>query len=326
MASGVTSALVALFGLTLLLNPVAVSARTISTTTPNFLLDNFSELQYGVPWTYNMFNPTPQPDWGTHGYWWPMVNSGYFERDYNMPCSSSGTECVVWGQDPNGKGYVRMTVSPYVPNPAIPGEYHEAALTETNHGFSYADQKRWLPEVGKPVIVTATMRWSDNFNVDGTGFVGTSGLYLWNMPADYINGVFHGPKAIGIDLMSANMEVPEFRGLGLTVIDVPGDTTLYNKSDWTKIPYTRNIDLTRWMLFNMEWSVNAQGEQKVKFWINGEKVGQKTLAQPLPALAIELWNDNYLIKDTGTGYIYPTTEMINAEQSYDIGFISVFKL
>ena len=325
-ATLVATVLVAL--VTLIATPLTVSARTISLTRPNFLLDNFSELQYGLPWTFNMFNPTPEPDWGNQPYWWPMENSGYMERDYNMPCSSAGTECVTHGVDANGKGYVRMMVSPYTQ--MIVGEYHEAALTETNHGFSYNDPKRWVPEVGKPVILTATVRWNGVYKSDGTGgFVGSSGVYLWNMPADYTTFTFHAPKAIGLDLM--DVSAPEgMSGLGVTVADITNDNLanpiIFPANEWVKDVYTKSIDLTKWMQFTMIWSVDRHGTQHLKAWINLDLVTDRDLARPLPPLAVELWNDNYLITDMGDGTIMLGTQMINTQQNFDIGFISVLKM
>ena len=174
--------------------------------------------------------------------------------DLGFGFTVGGTECVTHEME-DGNGFMRLNVNPYFQ--LVQDEYHETALTEVNHGYSYGEDLRWSPTPGHPVTMIAKMRWSDAYNADGSGdFVGSSGIYLWNMPADYKTMTFHGAKAIGIDLVSDDTDVPYVVGLGVTVVDVaepePGGFPVYMPGDITKIPVT-GVDIHEWFEFKMIW-------------------------------------------------------------------------
>lgn len=244
------------------------SAETLNKSNPNMVLDNFVDFAYRTPWTFYPWNPEPEPEWDEENepYWWTVANNGWYESAYNQPCSSTGNECVTHETE-GDEGFMRMTVRPFTPiDPATP-EYHAVGVMELNTGFAFFKPKRWKPEPGKPVTLIAKLRWSDAYNADGTGdFVGSSGIYLWNMPIDYENLTLHEVRALGIDLISDDSEVPEVVGLGVTVLYNDG-SGIYELDKWDKYLYY-GVDIHDWVELKMTWYEDESGQQSAKFWIN----------------------------------------------------------
>lgn len=335
----------------LLALPLAVKANTVNSEQPNMILDNFQSFNYRTSGSIDFFMmpygyQIPQTLYGPGGlipnpqenepYWWTIANNGWFQRAYNQECSpihdlgygytTGGTECVSHMTE-NDENFMRLTVKPFVP--LTSGEYHESALTEVNHGYSFYETKRWQASPSHPVTMIAKMRWSNIFNADGSGdFLGSSGIYLWNMPADYPNFTFHGVKAIGIDLLSDDSEMSSLVGLGVTYVNLdepaPGAPIVYTPESSQKIQYT-NVNIHDWVEFKMVWSKETGEDEKVKFWINENYVGEFIMVEPLPSLAVEAWNDNYVAIDNGDGSFTLTVGMYTAQQDFDVDFIKVMQ-
>jgi hypothetical protein len=111
---------------------------------PNRLLDEFSDFENRTPWY-----PGDPLDAEGEPYWWTVLNNGYVESLYNVPCSSTGTECLTH-QVEGRNGVVRLELAPFVPADPDWPEYHDASLTEKNHGFGYQEPRRWKPAAGRP--------------------------------------------------------------------------------------------------------------------------------------------------------------------------------
>jgi hypothetical protein len=317
---------VLLFSLVLVLTVFAASetsAETLNKSHPNMVLDNFADFAYRTPWTFYHWNPEPEPEWDEENepYWWTVTNNGWYESAYNQPCSSTGNECVTHETE-GDEGFMRITVRPFTPiDPAIP-EYHGAGVMELNTGFAFFKPKRWKPEPGRPVTLIAKLRWSDAYNADGTGdFVGSSGIYLWNMPIDYENLTLHEVRALGIELISDDSEVPEVVGLGVTVLYNDG-SGIYELDKWDKYLYY-GVDIHDWVELKMTWYEDEGGQQSAKFWINEDFVAEHIFAIPFPALAFEVWNDNYVLHDEGNGTFSPHVGEFETEQYVDLDFVKV---
>lgn len=313
-------------------------AQTINTTSPNVLADNFSTFTYGTPGYLDLVNFDFNMDFlNTNPVWWVTLNDGPY-RIYNLPCSTftkadnttvgRGNECLT-RETIGGKDVLKFSLKG---TPTFnPGEYRDIALTDTNDGFSYSLPKRWLPQVGKPVIMTTRMKWGNNYKANGTGgFLGSSGIYLWNMPADYVLGTLHAPKALGFDLISIHgRDASEtLYGLAASVVTVPEPPAGQN-FDYVISQFDRsqvlNVDINKWHDYKMEWSVNSDGVQKAKFWIDDHFVTQKTLPEAMPALSIEAWNDNYLVLPGTDGKFNVSVGHVEHEQNMYINSIKVFQ-
>ncbi|MBN2100715.1 hypothetical protein JW710_02375 [Candidatus Dojkabacteria bacterium] len=326
------------------------SANTVNLTQPNMILDNFETFDYGTPYSIFLMYGVP-PSIPTEGepYWWTITSNGYVERGYNLECSTEvpldpsdpyspivgGTECVTHEEELDGNGFMRLTIKPFLPifydEYGNLLEYHETALDDQPHGFSYYEPNRWEPELGHPVTLTTKVRWSDVYNADGTGdFLGSSGIYLWNMPADYPNNEFHVVRSMGLELISDDSgdAAPELVGLGVSVFktDNPFYTSIADMLVYRETLYAENeVDIHEWVEFKMEWSENSSGDQHVKFWVNEEFVGETDLPEPFPALGIEYWNDNYDMEPIDGVHFYPGLGVLTVQQDFDVDFIKVIQ-
>lgn len=340
-------AFLAVVGVVLGVGVSGVSANTVNLEHPNMILDNFETFDYGTPYSiFFMYGIPPAIPMEGEPYWWTITSNGVFERGYNLECSTQfpldpsdpysllvgGTECVTHEEEADGNGFMRMTVKPFVPlfydEYGELMEYHETALDDQPHGFSYYEPNRWEPTPGHPVILTTKVRWSDVYNADGSGdFLGSSGIYLWNMPADYPNNEFHEVRSMGLELISDDSAdaAEELVGLGVSVFktDNPFYTSIEDMLVYREKLYS--VDIHDWVGFKMEWSENQSGVQHVRFWVNDEFVGETDLPEPFPALGIEYWNDNYDMQPIDGVHFYPGLGVITVQQDFDTDFIKVMQ-
>lgn len=329
-------ALTAAFSLVALAQPV--SAVTVNTETPNHLFDNFTDFTYGTPGYLDFVHFDFNFDFlSSNPTWWVALNNGPY-RFYNIPCSTftkpdstvigTNTECLTH-EGSGGSAFMRLSLK------ANPGwqtfDYNDIALTDSNDGFSYSLPKRWLPEVGRPVTVTAKMRWDEHYHADGTGgFRGSSGVYLWNMPADYVAGVLHPPKAFGFELLptDAGAADPKLVGLGASTIalDEPeaGQQLVYRLDQFDRFQVL-DVNINEWNDYKFEWSVDSEGVQHVNYWVGDRYIGEKTLDEAFPALSLEIWNDNYWVTPGVEGTFSVGTNQIVQEQNLDVQSINIFQ-
>jgi len=263
----------------------------INLTTPNFLFDSFDgdgQMKYTSP----------------DAYWYTITNDG-FERNYDLPCTSTGNSCISTGQA-GGTDYVKMTVKPSVATQS--GLFQEAAVVEQKHGYVYFEPHRWSLENNKSVVFNGRMKWDGNFNADGSGnFRGSSGIFLWNLPADYVSGGLQKAKALGI-ILNSNHADPRVAGLGAIVYDQAYQYD-FNIASYVKFTAKKtDVNLQNWVDFKMIWSQNGSGVQTVYYWINNSYLGSYELPEPFPSLAIEMWSDNQEPMDGYVNFaVQPTT-------------------
>jgi len=313
-----------------------VHAETVNLTHPNLLLDNFSSFTYGTPgWMDFTGGPSNFAFLANTSTWWTTLNDGNAYRFYNVPCSKvtrpdntvigSGDQCLINVTNEDGH-FMRFNLNPRIPED---NGYDDIALTDQADGFSYNQPHRWLPTVGHPVVFDTTMRWADVYKADGSGgFIGSSGVYLWNAPVDYAGGSFHGVRALGFDLFSNHSSAgdPGVVGFGASVDSTPEPPTGAYTPDMLQKFRDTSVNVNEWNHLRMEWSVDESGTQSVKFSVNGKVIGQTTLAQAFPSLEIEFWNDNYVLLPAGGGAFYPGFEPVPATQNVDVSFARIQQL
>src|SRR5258708_17668132 len=160
-----------------------VQAQVVNKTNPNMILDQFKSLTY---------NPSTTLPWD---YWWVTLENNDvngFTRAENVPCSVDNSICVKAMND-GDTTFARLSET----HQQYPGGFVLAELSAERDGFTYGQTHRWLPTVGHPVVFSEKVRWGANYQADGSGTVGSSGVYLWNAPIDLINNAFNAPLTMG---------------------------------------------------------------------------------------------------------------------------------
>lgn len=290
---------------------------TIDCERPNVVFDDFSDWEYRTPWY-----PGDPLDAEGEPYWWNVLN-GVFGGEYNVECSTMGTECL-WHETEGRNGFMRLEVSPFGPF-SYEGEYHDVSITEENHGFGYLEERRWEPDPGRPVIVHARVRWPEHYAADGSGeFIGSSGIYLWNYPADYAEGTFHEVRSIGLDILSDDSLIEERVGLGVTAT-YQQYPFVYTPDVFVCSERYFDVDVSDWFTFTMVWSENRRGEQTVRFWIDGHPLQRCDLPVAFPELGLEAWVDNYVIVPWEDGMLWVTTGEISETQHFDVDYLGAYQ-
>lgn len=262
-------------------NPIAAA-----TVTEDSVYDNFSTLSL-------------KPD--ADAYWWvlnwgdDLVNEGYYGDASSVTQVTEGST-----------SYIDLKLTP----DATPGYYTNAEVAELHTGYAYGEEAKWLPEYGSPVVVEARVRWVGDFNQDGSGdAVGTSGIWLWNSPADLTNGVFNPLTSMGFSWN--NDDALYAKGLAGTVVRSSIPVSIKKPS------FSVNMD--GWVDLKMVWSEHWLGYQTVCFYVNGKYVGTDVLLIPITnPLSVEIWSDNQTYKLTGTTYENPTED-----QSFQVDYVRV---
>ncbi len=241
----------------------------------------------------------PDPD----AYWW-VLNWGDDQRfeDY---CSDAG--CVLEGQD-QGVDYADFVLYP----DETPGYYTNVEMAELPTGYGYGEEGLWEPTFGHPVILEARVRWQGGYTQDGSGAIGTTGIWLWNSPADLPNNTFHPTVSMGFSLNDDDTVFAKGLAAGVfrQTLPVGIRKPLFN------------VDVNDWVDLKMKWQRNLLGTQTVHFWINDCYIGSEWLQIPIAqALSLELWNDNQVYKLLGTEYLSP-----EVEQHFQIDYINIYNL
>ncbi len=254
---------------------------------------------------FDHFNTLPL--FGTPGgvYWWVnnwgdgVRNDGYWAIDDSASVSLQREGCTR---------YAQLSLYP----DATPGSYSNADITDVQDPGNHADnQLPWKAAPGHPVILMARLRWQGNYNTDGTGAIGTSGVAIWNHA--YGNNAVSPINYFGLSWSMQGTAIGE----GFAAI------ILYDSFPIAIFPAPENVDFKKWVRFRMVWSVNPQGEEFIRFWLNGKKWGTKTqLPGPMPetGLGIDLWNDNQLFTFDGVTHPNPP-----APQHLDFDFVHVIQ-
>lgn len=224
---------------------------------------------------------------GFHRTWYFMN----YEDDSGTPNRHPGVAC---GVDACAKVVGNaLEVSIYPSTTA--GVYTGTDVSEVN--LNQADPTEtgpWNPEVDDPVVLEARVKWSGNFNPDGSGAVGTSGVVLWNSAVSPF-GPYPSYDQIGFEW--ADNTILGGYLAGFTASAVVDLNPFY-------VVRPASINLQQWNIVKLVWSVNASGQQSVTYYVNGSFIGTTVLPVPLHNLSVEIWNDNQ--QPGFAGFTYPS--------------------
>jgi hypothetical protein len=279
-------------------------AFLIDKDNPNFLLDSFSSLSY---------NPNSSEPWD---YWWITLEGAddqeNFSRVENVPCAHRDETCVTAETEGN-TDFARLTIRPS----EYPGHFYLTEISEERDGYTYGQTHRWLPTLGHPVVMTARTRLSSAYHNDGTGATGTNGILLWNAPIDAVSGseefpVIQTQFALGFNWSTAETLFGTYAGLRANVVDsnIPVFSVLIDK------------DINDWITQTMVWSVDHTGTQSVRFFADGDLLGETDLSQPFPSLTIEVWNDNQIFRIVDGQLLVDFGDPVE-DQHFDVDYVRV---
>lgn len=189
------------------------------------------------------------------------------------------------------------------------GDYTGTDVSEVNlDQANPTETGTWNPEVGDPVVLEARVKWSGNYNADGTGAIGTSGVVLWNSAVSPF-GPYPSYDQIGFEWADSTILGGYLAGLTASaVVDLnpiyvvrPGATNIHD-----------------WIVVKLVWSVDALGQQSVVYYVNGVSIGTVALPVAFHNLSTEIWNDNQQPGFFGITYPSPV-----ATQSMKIDWVKV---
>jgi hypothetical protein len=281
--------------LTLVIVALVLSSVAAVPSEPNELFDDFDTLTIKQP-----------GDTDNDPYWW-IIQDGNNGQQYYAECGEAS--CTTAEQE-GDTTFARLRL---FHDDATPGDYLNSEVSEMQTGYAYGQPARWLPTPGHPVVATARVRLSSNYNSDGSGgAVGTTGFILWNSPVDIPNQTYHPVTFVGFNWMEQDgVGIP-----GLRACVMQDSVPVYCE------PVTHAMD--EWMELSFKWSATGiDNKQSFRFWIDGDQVGDVQLDTPLPALSAEMWNDNQYptILEDGTfavGYHNPP-----GDQRFDVDSVSI---
>jgi len=275
---------------------LAVTLMPVSTAKASgfdYLYEPFDELN---------FQPV-DPD----AYWW-VTNSGE-EGGYPMlwnDLNGNGSSVSIEKQG-RWNSYADLSLL----TTTTEGYYTNAEISETPSGFAY-NQGKWNPEYRHPVLLRTKVRWDGDFNTDGSGdAIGSSGVWLWNSPMDYMTYEFYPIDAMGISWNNDGSAL------------VPGLNSLVMQQDWPVHVGTPTVsDMGNWLNFTMLWNEDANGNQSVQQWVNGQYLGKVDLAAPIDeGLAVQIWHDNQTYNYEGVLLETPVED-----QSFQVDYLAIVQL
>jgi hypothetical protein len=191
--------------------------------------------------------------------------------------------------------------------------YLGTEISEYRTLYSSQSTGRWLPTLGHPITVSASVRFSSNYEQDGTGgAVGSAGLWLWN---SYPNTESHVPVyAFGFNWA----EDGAAGGLGGLQMSVLQDTIpIYSE------PLGISVDMSEWHDWKFRWSVDNTGTQSIKWWLDNTLVGETELEEPLEALSLTFWSDNQFPTFIENSEYTIVTHNPASEQDFDIDYVEI---
>lgn len=259
--------------------------------------------------SFDSFTFRPDP-----GSYWYLLNYGDAQIWDDQYCGDATCFTLM---NENNTSFARMSLYP----DSTPGFYNNVELAERNTGFASQEPGKWYPESNHPVVVEARVRWSEHYNNDGTGAVGSNGVWLWNSPIfypdpnDLSNGVYGPTEAFGF---SWSMENNAFiQGLAAGV--VRGEAV-------PALVYTQplpDVYMQDWVVLKMVWSKHQNNTQRIQFFVNGEEVGTHDVITPdLTPLTVEIWQDNQQFTLSSGTFFHSPEE----EQYFDLDYVKVEKL
>lgn len=289
------------------INKLKVISLSLLTFTMVLTLGSINIVRANSLTLFDTFSSLPLKP-ASDAQWW-IINWGADEngqtRIVDDYCASNS--CTLQQVDNDGTDYARLVQYPG----QVEGIYYNAELSELETGFSYGQPTQWTPEVGHPIVFETRARWSDDFQLDGSGGgTGSNGFWLWNSPIDLANNVFHPVDSIGFEWTASGSAY----GAGLTMSAINDTVPVMFKT-------VKDINLQDWNTFRVEWYQTPGNVQLVVGYVNDNLVGVIPVVGGLSNLSFTAWNDNQ--HPTFEGVIFvPAT----SEQSVDFDYVSVSKL
>lgn len=257
---------------------------------------------------YDDFNSLPAVNPDNGGNWW-VLNTGLLDSQYYVYNDYCGDGTCVLAKSDSGTTYASL--EQYTTE--TPGNYYDAELAEEHTGFFYGQPTVWNPSPGEPVTMETRVRWSANHQPDGSGgAVGSSGIWLWNSPIDYVNFAVYPQDGIGFNWVNKDSSFAPGLSMGMVNDSFPVFQLPLN-----------TLNMQDWNTFKFVWSVDAvSGLQFVDLYVNEGYRGHHPLLSPMHDLSVEMWSDNQMPVDmAGTiGFFQPT-----ATQTFEVDSISVSK-
>ena len=244
-----------LFRLPTLVMVLAISLVFVPGTARSAPIKSFSEDKKMSPgYVFDDFRKITikQPgDEDNNPYWW-IINNGDGMQFYADCGDASCVEAFKHGQDDFARLQLFHDETPPIWQDQ---EYNGAEISEYRSGYSSSEPGRWLPVPGRPVTLSARVRFSANYGQDGHGgAVGTAGIWLWNSYPDF-------QDTNPVDAFGFNwVEAGSAGGLeGLQISAIQGTFPVY--IDTVNLP----IDMTAWHVWSTEWSVDSNGVQMIRW-------------------------------------------------------------
>lgn len=249
---------------------------------------------------------------GGFDFSWHFLN---FEEENGVstrhPGVACGTDACASLEQEGSTEFLKVSIFPTINE----GIYTNTDVSEVELGHSTSiESGPWNPQIGKPVIMTTKVRWSEGYSFDGSGGnVGTSGIILWNSAVDE-TGAMPEYDHIGFTWADNQVLMGLIGGFNATAIlnqtpvGISKPLTPFNLNDWNEL--------------KMVWSTNLLGIQTVKYYVNNSLFGLQVLPVPLHNLSAEIWTDNQRpnLGLSGIEYTYP--EPIR-DQSFEVDWVRV---
>jgi hypothetical protein len=280
-------------------NPLSAGSAVLSHTVvePGYVYDEFKKIE--IKETTDT-DDTP--------YWWIINNEGGAQIYDN--CSEAS--CITQENEQSLK-YARLQLVHHTMPVWDDQNYIGTEISEYRTMYSSGLTGYWLPTEDHPVTVSARVRFSSNYEQDGTGgAVGTAGLWLWNSYPDL--QTYAPAYAFGFNWAETGV-AGDLEGLRMTALQ--GTIPVYNE------PLNISVDMSEWHDWKLEWSVDNTGTQSIEWRLDNTLVGETTLEEPFEALSLTFWNDNQF--PTFIGGSEYTVVMHNpaSAQNFDIDWAEI---
>lgn len=238
---------------------------------------------------------------------WYVIQTGNNTQVFDYVADGSSTTLATEGSNT----FAKLTISP----DSVVGDYQNAELSDVQTGVVYGTTLPWKPEMNKPVVIEADVKWGDNYNLDGTGgAIGSNGIWLWNVPIDYITNTYQPMDAFGLSWATEGSAVLEGLGFNTFKSSIP-------RSSKKVADVLPNFDMQSWNHVKIVWrQTKLIGEQQILFYLNGTLVDSVILVNPMDTLAVEIWNDNQKYSLTGA-----TLQDATEDQDFFVDNVSVKK-
>ena len=270
----------------------------------------------------------------TDGLWYNVVSSIPPIRFENVPCGGIGipdascAQILTEGND----SFVQLSMKP---DPTGYTPFYFTQIQDSQEALSASVTKPWMPTNGGEVVMTARVRYSDNYTQDATGAaVGTSSIGFWNNPA-YLTEDPNNPLGLNpiesvwfswVDGYTAFD--PNYNGLHVGSFSQDTPFGYPAAPDQFELIRNSNFDMNDWHTLRIVWSADANGNQHAKFQIFQESTltyieKNMDLERPIGPLSFLAGNDATAAIQVPEGYVVPIVNPPTEKQDMDIDYVRV---